>query len=55
MPCHHIRHYPRATAHAQEDELQLVVKYYTPLDNGHSESGHTTIIIAHACAFGKEL
>ncbi len=55
VSCQHIRHYPRATAHSQEDELQLAVKRYTPLDNGSPKPGDVTIIAAHACGFAKEL
>ena len=55
VPCQHIRHYPRATANSQEDELQLSVKRYTPLDNPQPQPGDITIIAAHACGFGREL
>ena len=55
VPCQHVRNYPRATAVSQEDELQLVVKSYTPLNNTTPKPGDVTIIAAHACGFGKEL
>ena len=55
VPCQHIRHYPRATAKSQEDELQLAVKCYTPIENDSPKPGDVTIIAAHACGFGKEL
>lgn len=55
VPGQHVRHYLRATAQMQEDELQLAVKRYVPLDNQSPEPGDITIIAAHACGFGKEL
>lgn len=55
VPGQHIRHYPHATALTQQDELQLAIKRYTPLDNLQPQPGDITIIAAHACGFGKEL
>lgn len=55
VPGQHIRHYPHATAHTEEDELQLAIKQYTPLDNLQPQPGDITIVAAHACGFGKEL
>ena len=55
IPCQHIREYPRATAHGQEDILHLAVKQYVPLDNSNARPGDITIIGAHANAFPKEL
>lgn len=51
----HIREYARATAHAQEEVLQLAVKQYTPKDNPHPQPGDITILAAHANGFVKEL
>ena len=55
VPGQHIREYPRATAHEQEDVLNLAVKQYTPLDNLDPQSGDVTIIGAHANGFPKVL
>lgn len=52
-PCQHIREYPRATAHTQEDTLVLAVKQYTPLDNLNPKPGDVTVIAAHANGFPK--
>lgn len=52
-PCQHIREYPRATAHTQEDVLELAIKQYTPLDNLSPRAGDITIIAAHANGFPK--
>ncbi|KAF3761333.1 alpha/beta-hydrolase [Cryphonectria parasitica EP155] len=51
----HIREYPRATAHAQEEILQLAVKQYIPKDNPKPKPGDITIIASHANGFVKEL
>ena len=55
IPCQHIREYPRATAHEQEDVLHLAEKQYVPLDNLEPRSGDITVIGAHAIGFPKEL
>jgi len=55
VPTQHIREYPRATLHEQEDVLHLAVKQYIPLDNPTPQPGDITIIGAHACGFPKEL
>ena len=55
LPGQHIRHYPHATAQIEEDELQLCIKRYIPLDNLQPQPGDITLIAAHACGFGKEL
>lgn len=53
VPSQHIREYPRATAHEQEDILNLAVKQYTPLNNLDPQLGNVTIIGAHANGFPK--
>ncbi|KAI9783834.1 MAG: hypothetical protein M1839_003170 [Geoglossum umbratile] len=55
VPCQHIREYPQATAHKQEDILHLAVKQYIPLDNQSPSPGDVTIIAAHANGFPKEI
>ncbi|KAH8808418.1 prolyl aminopeptidase-like protein [Xylogone sp. PMI_703] len=55
LECQHIREYPRATAHSQEDVLHLAIKQYIPLDNLDPKEGDITIIGAHANGFPKEL
>ncbi|KAI9769112.1 MAG: hypothetical protein M1840_004463 [Geoglossum simile] len=55
VPCQHIREYPQATAHEQEDVLHLAVKQYIPLDNQSPSPGDVTIIAAHANGFPKEI
>ncbi|EKG19231.1 hypothetical protein MPH_03491 [Macrophomina phaseolina MS6] len=55
LPCQHIRGYARATAHDQEELLQLAVKQYIPKENPHPKPGDVTIIAAHANGFPKEL
>ena len=55
IPCQHVRDYPRALAHDQEDVLHLAVKQYVPLDNPNPKRGDITIIGAHANGFPKEL
>ncbi|KAL1629877.1 hypothetical protein SLS56_005146 [Neofusicoccum ribis] len=55
IPCQHVRGYPRATAHDQEELLHLVVKQYIPHDNPNPQPGDVTIIAAHANGFPKEL
>ncbi|KUI52990.1 Peroxisomal membrane protein LPX1 [Cytospora mali] len=51
----HIREYARATAHSQEEVLQLAVKQYTPKDNPNPKPGDITVIASHANGFVKEL
>lgn len=51
----HIRQYYRATATSPEEELKLVVKQYTPLDNPKPKPGDATIIACHGAGFFKEL
>lgn len=55
IPCQHIREYPRATAHKQEELLHLSVKQYTPNDNQDAQIGdvNVSIIGAHAQGFPK--
>lgn len=53
IPCQHIREYPAATAHEQEDVLHLSVRQYIPLDNPNPQPGDVTIIAAHANGFLK--
>lgn len=49
----HIREYPNATAHTQEDVLQLSIKQYIPRNNQSPKPGDVTIIGAHANGFVK--
>lgn len=51
----HVREYPDATRDSQEDELQLHIKQYTPLDSNPSSPDALTIIGAHANGFPKVL
>lgn len=53
LPCQHIREYPRATRHAQEDTLYLDIKQYQPLDNLSADDGSVTIIGAGGTGFPK--
>jgi hypothetical protein len=53
VPSQHIREYPAATAHEQEDVLNLAVKQYIPLDNPNPQPGDVTILAAHANGFPK--
>lgn len=53
LPCQHIREYPRATRHAQEDTLYLDIKQYRPLDNLAADDGSVTIIGAGRTGFPK--
>ncbi|KAI3335560.1 Alpha/beta hydrolase family-domain-containing protein [Ustulina deusta] len=55
VPGQHIREWPRATAHSQEDVLKLHVKQYVPKDNPSPQPGDVTILGAHANGFPKEL
>lgn len=49
----HIREYPRATAHSQEDVLRLCAKQYIPRSNPKPQPGDVTIVAAHANGFVK--
>lgn len=51
----HIREYPNATAHSQEEVLYLAVKQYIPKNNPSPKPGDVTIIASHANGFVKEL
>ncbi|KAL8392200.1 hypothetical protein RB595_002406 [Gaeumannomyces hyphopodioides] len=51
----HIREYPRATAHSQEEVLKVAVKQYIPKSNPNPQPGDVTVIGAHANGFPKEL
>lgn len=53
IPCQHIRAYPRATAHKQEELMHLSEKQYIPHDNRDAQIGDVTIIGAHAQGFPK--
>ncbi|PKY05204.1 toxin biosynthesis protein [Aspergillus campestris IBT 28561] len=55
VECQHIREYPGATAHEQEEELHMAVKQYIPIDNPNPQPGDVTILAAHANGFPKEL
>jgi pimeloyl-ACP methyl ester carboxylesterase len=55
IPAQHLREWPRATAVAQEDVLQIHIKQYKPIDNPNPQPGDLTIIGAHANGFPKEL
>lgn len=49
----HIREYPNATAHSQEEVLYLSVKQYTPRNNLNPKPGDVTIVASHANGFVK--
>ncbi|KAK0629194.1 Alpha/beta hydrolase family-domain-containing protein [Bombardia bombarda] len=51
----HIREYPHATSHSQEEVLHLAIKQYTPKNNPNPQPGDVTIIASHANGFVKEL
>ena len=53
VPCSFIRGYARTTADGTDDQLQLAVKQYVPLDNTHPQPGDVTLIGAHANGFPK--
>lgn len=53
LPCQHLREYPHATLHSQEEILHLAIKQYTPLNNLSPQPGDITIIGAHANGFPK--
>lgn len=49
----HIREYPKATAHSQDEVLHLAVKQYIPKSNPNPQPGDVTVIGAHANGFPK--
>lgn len=49
----HIREYPGATLHSQEDDLKLHIKQYIPRNQPEIPSEAITIIGAHANGFIK--
>ncbi|CAK7272426.1 hypothetical protein SEPCBS119000_005119 [Sporothrix epigloea] len=51
----HIREYPRATAHNQEEVLRVCAKQYIPRSNPRPQPGDVTIIATHANGFVKAL
>ncbi len=54
IPGQHIREYPNATKHSQEDVLQLSIKEYVPLNRPkHVPHESLTIIGAHGNGFPK--
>jgi hypothetical protein len=53
VPCQHIREYPAATVHTQEDTLYLAVKQYIPHDNQFPRPGDVTILGGHANGLPK--
>ncbi|KAI7512033.1 toxin biosynthesis protein-like protein [Hortaea werneckii] len=55
FPGQHIRQYPGATRHFEEDILELEAKQYIPLSNPHPKPGDITILATHAVSFPKEL
>ncbi|KAI7644412.1 alpha/beta-hydrolase, partial [Hortaea werneckii] len=55
FPGQHIRQYPGATRHSEEDILELEAKQYIPLSNPHPKPGDITILATHAVSFPKEL
>ncbi|TKA25570.1 hypothetical protein B0A50_05431 [Salinomyces thailandicus] len=55
FPGQHIRQYPGATRHREEDVLFLEAKQYTPLSNPKPQEGDVTILATHAVSFPKEL
>jgi len=55
FPGQHIRQYPGATRHREEDVLYLEAKQYVPLNNPNPQEGDITILATHAVSFPKEL
>jgi hypothetical protein len=49
----HVRDYPRATAHSQNEILYTSVKQYIPKNNPNPQPGDVTILGAHANGFVK--
>ena len=55
FPCQHIRQYPGATRHREEDVQYLEAKQYIPLSNQQPREGDVTIIGTCAVSFPKEM
>ena len=56
IPAQHIREYPNATSHSQEDVLQIAIKHYAPLEQSlDHDKPLVTIIATHANGFPKEM
>lgn len=55
FPGQHIRQYPGATRHNEEDVQYLEAKQYIPLSNPYPQEGDITILGAHAVSFPKEV
>lgn len=55
IPAQHIRNYAQATAHTQEEELQLSIKQYIPHKKLDTASTSITLIATHANGFSREL
>ena len=54
IPGQHIREYPNATRHHQEDTLFIAIKQYIPQTKSHSSSTTgLTIIGGHGAGFPK--
>ena len=54
IPGQHIREYPNATKHSQEDALKLSVKQYVPLNTGDRTAHNAvTIVGLHGNGFPK--
>lgn len=54
IPGQHIREYPNATKHRQEDVLKIVVKQYVPLDTGDCVPHNAvTVVGMHGNGFPK--
>ena len=55
FPGQHLRQYPGATRHHEEDIQYLEAKQYIPLSNPHPQNGDITVLATHAVGFPKEL
>ena len=53
LPTQHIRSYPYATLHEDEEVLQMAIKQYTPLSNSKPKRGDVTIVATHANGLPK--
>ena len=54
IPGQHIREYPNATKHRQEDTLFIAIKQYIPQTESHSSPAtRLTIIGGHGAGFPK--
>ena len=54
LPGQHIREYPHATTHSQEDVLEVAIKQYTPKEVDPTNlNGAVTIITANGNGFPK--